>query len=164
MFGGRRTRVADAIADQLRAELRAALAVNTGRLHDAIRVELARGVVLEPGRRMQFEVDPFFYGIASRGSEEPVLTDWLDGSLPTDWYERAERALGGWDAPVWEELCPWFAECWREAGGPQRYSPAFLFFHDYHNDQYDLEGRRWLSGTELDEVWGGPKEKAKGDI
>jgi hypothetical protein len=157
LFGDRRTRVFNATADQLRAELRAALAANTDRMCDAIRVELARGAVLEPRQRMQFEVDPFFYGIASCVSEEPVLAedDWLDNSLPTDWRERAEQALGGWDALVWEELCPWFAECWQAAGGPQRYSPAFLFFHDYHNDQYDLEGRRWLSGTELDEVWGG---------
>jgi len=147
--------VADATADQLRTELRAALAANTDRLRDAIRGELARKVVLEPGRRMQFEVDPFFFGIASCASEEPVLVEWLDGSLPTGWYERAEQALGGWDALVREELCPWFAERWREAAGPERYSPAFLFFHGYHNDQYDLERCRWLSGTELDEVWGG---------
>lgn len=147
--------MAEATADPLRAELRAALAANTGRLVDAIRVELAREVELEPGKRMQFEVDPFFYGISSCASEEPLLVDWLDGSLPTDWYERVEEALGGWDGLVSEELCPWFAECWREASGPQRYSPAFLFFHGYHNNQYDLEGRRWLSGKNLDEVWDG---------
>jgi hypothetical protein len=105
---------------------------------------------------MQFEVDPFFYGIASCASEEPVLVDWLESSLPTTWHERAEQALGGWDALMWEELCPWFADRWQEAGGPARFSPAFLFFHGYHNDQYDLEGRRWLSGTELDKVWDGP--------
>ena len=148
--------MADSTADELRAELRAALAANISSLRDAVRAELARGVTLEPGRRMQFEVDPFFYGITSCGSEEPLLMDWLDGSLPADWYDRAEEALGGWDALVSEELCPWFAECWQEAGGPQRYSPAFLFFHGCHNNQYDLEGRRWLSATTLDEAWDGP--------
>jgi len=104
---------------------------------------------------MQFEVDPFFYDIGSCASEEPVLTNWLDRSLPTDWYERTEEALGGWDALVSEESCPWFAERWRVAGGPQQYSPAFLFFHGYQKNQYDLEGRRWLSGRELDEIWRG---------
>lgn len=152
-----RTRVADATGEQLRAELRAALAVNISRLHDALRAELERKVTLEPSHPMQFEVDPMFYGITSCASEEPILTDyWLDGSLPADWYDRAEEALGGWDALVSEELCSWFAVCWRESGGPQRYSPAFLFFHDYHNDQYDLERRCWLSGTTLDKVWDGP--------
>ena len=98
--------MADAIADQLRAELRAALAANDDRLRDAIRGELARKVVLEPGRRMQVEVDPFFYGITSCASEEPVLEDWLDSSLPTDWFDRAEQALGGWDCALEGRIVP----------------------------------------------------------
>jgi hypothetical protein len=146
----------EATAEQLRAELRAALDANTDRLIAAILVELARDVTLEAGRRLQFEVDPFFYGISSCASEESVLVDWLDEHLPANWYERAEAALGGWDALVWEELCPWFAAGWRQAGGPAKFSPAFLFFHDYHRDQYDLEGERWLSGAELEAVWDGP--------
>lgn len=106
--------MADATGEELRAELRAALAVNISRLHDAVRAELARKVTLEPPHRMQFEVDPFFYGITSCASEEPILTDyWLDGSLPADWYDRAEEALGGWDALVSEG-----SKCWRVAWTP----------------------------------------------
>jgi hypothetical protein len=45
-------------------------------------------------------------------------------------------------------LCPWFAECWEAVGGPARFSPAFLFFHGYHLQQYDLERRCWLSSAE----------------
>ena len=143
----------DATADQLRVELRAALDANSSHLRDALLAELARELTLEPGQRMQFEVDPLFYDITSCASEEPVLTDWLDGSLPANWYQRAEETLGSWDTLVSDELCPWFAECWQQVGGPQHHSPAFLFFHGYHNSQYDLNGRRWLSGNE---IWGGP--------
>ncbi len=145
----------DVTAEHLKAELLAALDASTDRLTTALRVELARDVALEVGHRMQFEVDPFFYGISSCASEEPILDDWLDESLPADWYERAEATLGGWDALVWEELCAWFAVGWRKAGGPTKFSPAFLFFHGYHHDKYDLESGQWLSGAELSEAWGG---------
>jgi hypothetical protein len=104
IFASRRNRVAGAIADQLRAELRAALVAYSDQLREALRGELAQKVVLEPGRRMQFEVDPFFYGITTCASEEPVLEDWLDSSLPTDWFDRAEEALGGWDELITPDL------------------------------------------------------------
>ena len=141
--------MAEAAANVLGAELLAALSANTDRLRDAIRADLARPIYLDEGCCLQFEVDPFFFGISSCATEEALLSDnWLDDSLPEGWFERADAALGGWSEMISAELCPWFAECWEAAGGPARFSPAFLFFHGYHLKQFDLERRRWLSSAE----------------
>jgi hypothetical protein len=64
--------------------------------------------------------------------------------LTWDWFERAERAGVDYDALISEELCPRFAGCREEVGGPASFSPAYMFFHDYHDQQYDLERRCWV--------------------
>jgi len=107
----------EAAVNRLRAELLAALSANGDRLRDAILAELARPIPLDEGRCLQFEIDPFFFGISSCATEEALLSDnWLDDALPEGWFERAEAAEGGWDEMISEELCPWFAECWEAAG------------------------------------------------
>jgi hypothetical protein len=132
----------------LRAELLIALSANTDRLRDALRADLARPIDLDEGRHLQFEIDPFF-GISSCATEEAILSDdWLDEALPKDWFERAEALAGGWNEMISQELCPWFAECWKAVDSPTRFSPAFLFFHGHHLQQFDLEHRRRLSSTE----------------
>ncbi len=134
---------------RLRAELVGALAANADRLRHALCAELAKPIALEADHRLQFEIDPFFFGITLCATEEIILPgDWLDGALPGDWFQRAEDAELNWDALISEELCPWFADCWQAVGGPAAFSPAYLFFHDYHREQYDLERRRWLSLAE----------------
>jgi hypothetical protein len=134
---------------RLRAELVAALTANADRLRQAIGAELAKPIALEADRRLQFEIDPWFFGVTLCAMEEIILPgDWLDSALPGDWFERAEDAEINWDALIAEELCPWFAECWQSVGGPAAFSPAYLFFHDYHGQQYHLEGRRWISVAE----------------
>jgi hypothetical protein len=133
----------------MRAELVAALAANKPRLCDGLRAELARSVKLEPGRCLQFEADPWSWGVSSCASEEPIITDdWLTRTLTWEWFERAEAAGVNYDAMISDELCAWFARCWREVGGPALFSPAFLFFHDYHDQQFDLETSRWLPAAE----------------
>jgi hypothetical protein len=137
------------MTQDLRAELRSALLAHTEALRVALQDELARFVQLEPGRRLQFEIDPFFFGISSCVTEEVILPgNWLDRALPADWFERADAAKGGWNAMISAELCPWFAECWKAVDGPAKFSPAFLFFHGYHGEQFDLESARWLSSSE----------------
>ena len=132
-------------ASTLRAELTAALAANTARLSDGLRGELARSIKLAEGRPLQFEVDPWSWGVSSCASEEPVITgDWLSLALTRGWFERAEEAGVNYDAMISEELCPWFADCWQAVGGPARFRPAYLFFHGYHDQQYDLVGRIWV--------------------
>jgi hypothetical protein len=140
----------DETADSaLRAELDAALAANMNRLGDGLRAELARSVRLEAGRCLQFEADLFSWGVSSCASEEPIITDdWLTRSLTWGWFERAEAAGVNWGAMIQEEFCPWFAACWRAVGGPARFRPAYLFFHDYHDEQYDLEQCRWIPAAE----------------
>jgi hypothetical protein len=139
----------DATASALRAELVAALAANMARNCEGLRAELARTVKLEPGRCLQFQADPWSWGVSSCASEEPVITDdWLSQALTWGWFERAEAAGVNFDAMIADELCSWFARCWREVGGPARFSPAYLFFHDYHHRQYDLEQSRWVSAAE----------------
>jgi hypothetical protein len=137
--------MAEDAASRFRAELVAALAANTDRLCDGLRAELARSVKLEDRRPLQFEAELCSWGVASCASEEPIITDdWLSRTLTWDWFERAEKAGVDWGALISEELCPWFAGCWQAVGGPARFSPAYLFFHDYHDEQYDLEQRRWI--------------------
>ena len=48
---------------------------------------------------------------------------------------------------VSDAVCPWFAACWQQVGGPARFSPAFLFLHGYHDRQYHLERRCWLPAS-----------------
>jgi hypothetical protein len=133
----------------LRAELVVALSANTDRLCGAMRADLARPINLDEGRRLQFEIDPFFFGISSCATEEALLSaDWLNEALPEDWFERAESLAGGWNEMISQELCPWFAQCWQAVDGPARFSPAFLFFHGYHLHQFDLERRCWISSAE----------------
>ncbi|HUO03607.1 MAG TPA: hypothetical protein VMU16_00285 [Candidatus Binataceae bacterium] len=130
----------------LRTELVAALAASTDRLRSTIRGELDKGITLEAGRQLQFEIDDFFFGITLCANEESILPgEWLDGALPKDWFDRAEQAEVDWNAIIIEELCPWFAGCWQAVGGPGAFSPAYLFFHLRPQEQYDLEGRRWVS-------------------
>jgi hypothetical protein len=134
----------------LREELLTALSASTDRPRDGIRKHLARPIHLDDGRYLQFEVDPFFFGISSCATEEPILSgEWLDDVLPRDWFERAEAALGGWNEVIAAELCPWFAESWVAVGGPARFTPAFLFFQGYHLELYDLERRFWVSSAEV---------------
>lgn len=134
---------------RLRAELTAALSANTDRLQTAIRSQLAGPMALATGQRLQLEIDPYFFGIELCATEETILPGgWLDAALPEDWMDRAENVLGGWNAIISAELCPWLADCWQAAGGPAAYSPAYLFFHGYQQEQFDLERRCWTSCDE----------------
>lgn len=124
-------------SEPLRHELLAVLAANALRLCDGLRAELARP--------LQFEADPWSWGITSTATEEPVFDgDRLADDLPADWFERCEAAGVDGDALLSDEVCAWFAECWQAVGGPGRFSPAYLFLHGYHDQQYHLEGRQWL--------------------
>jgi hypothetical protein len=140
--------VAEAAESALRAELVAVLAGNTAMLRDGLRAELDRPHNMKPGRPLQFEVDPWSWGISSCATEEPVTDgDWLSESLPDDWYERAEAAGINWNGLLESMVCPWFADCWQAEGGPARFSPAYLFLHGFHDQQYDLERCCWVPTT-----------------
>lgn len=87
-------------------------------------------------------------------SEEPVFDGhWLADELTGEWFERAEAAGVNWDGLLSDEVCPWFARCWQEAGGPAKFSPAFLFLHGYHEQQYHLEHQCWVPATEAFAEW-----------
>jgi hypothetical protein len=132
-------------SDVLRGELVAPLAATTPRLCDGLRAELARPHPEQPGRPLQFEADPWSWGITSTATEEPVLDgEGLERELPADWFERCEAAGVNGDALLADAMCSWFAECWQAVGGPERFSPAYLFLHGYHDRQYHLERRCWV--------------------
>jgi hypothetical protein len=129
---------------RLRSELTDALAKQREELCGAIRRELAEKIVLAAGRDLQFEVDDLSFGITLCDVEDTVMAgEWLDAALPTDWFQRAEDLGLDANTIVPEALCPWFADCWREAGGPAAFQTAYLFFHLNPQKQYDLERRRW---------------------
>jgi hypothetical protein len=132
----------------LHAELVAALTANTAMLRAGLHAELARRHTLEPGRPLQFEADPWTWDISSCATEEPITDeDWLSGALLDDWFERAEAAGVNWDGLLGSAVCPWFADCWQLENGPARFSPAYLFLHGYHDQQYHLETRCWVSAN-----------------
>ncbi len=132
-------------ATTLRSEVLIALAANTATLADGLQAELARSKRPEMGRPLQFEVDPLYWDITSCASEDSIIAgDWLDRALSRDWLERAEEVGIEPEGMICEELCPWFADCWQAVGGPAQFSPAYLFLHGYHDQQYDLERRCWV--------------------
>jgi hypothetical protein len=146
--------MSDAESTAIVAELEAALRANGERLSRAIRVELDKPIALEAEQRIQFEIDPFSFRLTFTASEEDLLPDdWLDEATPDQWFVRAGDVLGGFDELVAERMTAWIADAWASAGGPARFSPAFIFFHGYHQNLYDLEQRRWLSGDELEARW-----------
>jgi hypothetical protein len=136
-------------AEPLRGELLAVLAAATAGACDGLRTELARPHPEQPGRPLQFEADPWSWSISSCATEEPAFVgEGLMAELPRDWFERADAAGVDFDALLCDEICPWFAGCWQAVGGPERFSPAFLFLHDHHDQQYHLERRCWLPAAE----------------
>jgi len=136
------------VAETLRAELLAVLSANASRLSDGLRAELARPVKLEPGRVPRFEADPWSWGTTCCATDEPVFEgERLSDELPGDWFERADEAGINWDGLLSDEVCPWFAECWEAVGGAERFRPAYIFLHGYHDQQYDLERCRWVTAA-----------------
>jgi hypothetical protein len=59
-----------------------------------MRAELAKPIALEAGRRIQFEVDDFFFGVTLCATEETIL--------PGDWL----RAFGK-NEPIGAPAAPW---------------------------------------------------------
>jgi hypothetical protein len=136
-------------SDALRDELLAVLGANAGRLCDGLRAELARSHPEQPGRPLQFEADPWSWGITSTATEEPVFdAERLADELSDDWFERCEAAEVNWNWLLSNAVCLWFAECWQAVDGPGLFSPTFLFLHGYHDQQYHLERRCWVQAAE----------------
>lgn len=116
---------------------------HSARLDTALRAALARPIPMESGRRLQFEVCPFFYRVVLTDTEEEILPDdWLD--LSGEVLEQVEAAGGSSPEAETQFLVEWLADGWARVGGPGQYSPAFAFFHGYHGEQFDLEKRCWL--------------------
>lgn len=134
---------------QLRTELAAALDQHTDQLQRTLGAAIRGDLSLEHGRKLQFEVDPWSFRITLCATEVEVMPDsWLVDTLPDDWLERAQAADVNADAMISDQLCPWFSHCWRESRGASAFGPAYLFFHGYHGQQFDLEHDRWLTSTE----------------
>lgn len=118
----------------------------------AIRRELASQFDLGHSGRLQFEIDPAFFGIHLIQTEQEVLPGMaLFDALPDGFLERGEAAGLDEQAAVGEEVVRWLADRWQAAGGPLKHRPAYCFFHGGLDAQrYDLEQRRWCP---VDEVW-----------
>src|SRR5688500_6503538 len=136
----------------MRAEIRDALQSLNRTMEDAIRNELAKSLDLGHSGRLQFEICPFFMDITLVQTEEGLLPDsaiW--NAIPQSLQERAEAADLDVHTAVSEEVLPWFAVRWQAVGGPQRFRPAYAFFHGGLDEpRYDLEQRRCC---EVGEVW-----------
>jgi len=134
-----------------RQAIRDALRASSSYTEEAIRRELATAFDLGHSGRLQFEIDGTYYGIWLIQTEEVVLKDSIWDAIPKNLLDEAEAA--GYDsfAAIEEELVQWFADRWCAVGGPNRYSPAYVFFHGgLSQPRYDLEKRRWFS---VEEVW-----------
>ena len=131
-------------ADRAREVVRPYLDRQNERLAAALRQVLAEPIVLGPGRRIQFEIDPWYHGIWLCTTEAVIMDDgWymeLMKELPDDLLEEVLEVVN-------DMVLHWLADAWQRVGGPQRYRPAFAFLHGYP-EQFDLEQRRWLSVKE----------------
>ncbi len=68
---------------------------HNARLETALSKALAQPIELEPGRRLQFEICLFFYGIVLCVTEEEIVPDsLLMDSLPAEVLELIEDAGG----------------------------------------------------------------------
>lgn len=122
------------------------------RLDARLRQALSEPIQLEPDRRIQFEVCPFFYRIVLCVTEEEILPDdWLMNDLPDGLLAQMEEAGADSLEIISETVVDWLADGWHRVGGPQLFHPAFAFFHGY-SEQFDLEQRRWLSVEEAFEA------------
>jgi hypothetical protein len=121
---------------------------HSARLDAALREALAKPIRLEPGRRLQFEICPFFYRVVLTDTEQEILPkDWF-GELPGTALEQVEQE-GGDPLEVFSQaVVDWLADGWQRIGGPKRYRPAFAFYHGYHGLQFDLERHCWVSAEE----------------
>jgi SMI1 / KNR4 family (SUKH-1) len=120
-------------------------------VEEAITRELAMTFDLGHSGRLQFEVDPIYYGIHLVQTEEVILNVTLLQVIASEIQDAAEAAGFDLHTACGEELFPWFADRWHAAGGPQHHRPAYAFYHGGLDEpRYHLEQRRWCS---VEEVW-----------
>ena len=136
----------------MRIGIRAALRSLGTATEQEIQNLLAKQFELGHSGRLQFEIDPIFYGIHLVQTEELVVPgDVVLDVIAIDFLERAELAGLDWIAPMREEVIRWFADRWQAVDGPLRYRPAYAFFHGGLDEpRFDLEQRRWC---QISEVW-----------
>src|SRR5438874_8861718 len=94
---------------ELRAGIRNALRSLDSAVERAIRHELAGEFDLGHSGRLQFEVDPAFFGIHLVQTEGGLLPDMaVIDALPEGFLERAEASGLDEQAAVGEEVVRWF--------------------------------------------------------
>jgi hypothetical protein len=139
----------NAVDDQL-APLRQAIRRRLADLSAAVKERFA-GIVADPPQPewgvLQFEVDPFSWGIHFVEDGEGVLSDDQTEHFFDAASVCAEAGITDEDFdyyPVLEPLAlDWLADCWHEAGGCNVPYPAEAFFHGYHLDRFDFRSRQW---------------------
>ena len=113
-----------------RRSLRAVMARERMHLLAALRGVLAKGLEGE-SRHVQLEVDPWSLSVRFCPLDEELLPDdWVH--VPGDWPDEFDEILT-------DELFPWLASCWADAGG----GSAFAFWHGFEA-RFDLQKRAWL--------------------
>lgn len=122
---------------------------HTAQLEESLWAALAEPMELEPGRRLQFEVCPYFYRVTLCVTEYEILPDdWLGNDPPEDVLEQVEQLGSDPMEVTTQAIVEWLADGWEHIGGPARFQPAFAFFHGYHDEQFDLVRRCWVSAEE----------------
>ena len=136
---------------ELRAAVTAALGTLDRATEQAIRWELATIIDLGDSGRLQFEIDPITLAVQLTQTENEIVEhNAVYDALAESVEDTAEA--GGLDvyAVVNELALPWLADRWRSSGGPERYRPAYAFFHGGpEQPRYDLERRRWVAAAEV---------------
>jgi len=132
--------------------VRDALQTLNASTESSLRRELSTSFGLGHSERLQFEIDPVYYGIHLIQTEETVLDgDAVYDLVPFDILNAVEESGVDPFAVIADEIVAWFADRWRAADGPKHYSPAYAFFHGgLDSPRYDLEHKRWHS---VQEVW-----------
>ena len=143
----------------LRVAVRATLHTMNAAVEAALTRELAYPIDLGHSGRLQFEVCPYFYGVKLVQTENEIVEDYaIQDGMPREIGAAADAADMDLHNMIAEELFPWLADRWAAVGGPGRYHPAYLFYHDENDVRWDLEQRRWLS---VQEVWPTSRTRAE---
>ena len=137
---------------EFRQVVRDSLQTLNASTESAIRLELSTSFDLGHSGKLQFEIDPVYYGIHLIQTEETVIDgDAVYDLIPFDILDSVEESGGDPFTVIADEIVAWFADRWSAADGPKHYSPAYVFFHGgLDSPRYDLEHKRWRP---VEDVW-----------
>ncbi len=137
---------------EFRIHVQQALNTLNAQVEAAIAHELNCVSDLGHSERLHFEAQPNDFSICLIQTETDVVPlNAVDEAISFDAMEEAEESGIDWYTCISDELVQWFADRWTAVDGPQKFSPAYLFFHwGLESPRLELEQREWFT---VQQVW-----------